>query len=448
MENVPGGRRKPEGLHSDLIRGNIDTIILKCLKIGDMYGLEIINHIKKASYGTYILKQPTLYSALKRLEGKRYITSYWRDSAIGGRRHYYQLTETGKESFADKKDQWSASKDVIDTIVEGTAKKTISASEQEQVPVADTQKNLQKKSPVLLVDDTPPVLATLPQTVTMGMSINPYNPYMESDEDYMTLPFKIIENAIDNAAESEDDEDDDEVLGLTIANARIPQKLHEQDDIPPLLRYVAAEGTLAPMHNEITAPAPIPNTFAKYLSPDEYAAITTVKTGASAKTAKIANYDINIRPFIKHYSDKKRGDFHYISKLRLMAAFMVTLALIACLVVTYNNLKSSYSADEHFFFVLGYTMAGLYFAYYFVRFITSPHIKKAVQNELMEHAIRFGASIGSIIAILAINILAGLTHVNSPDFLVFWVVPCILAAVIYFECVVQSFLRKTNLFVA
>jgi len=76
-----------ETVKSDLIRGNVDTIILKCLNVSEMYGLEIINYIRNASSDTYILKQPTLYSALKRLEAKKYITSYWQDSAIGGRRH-------------------------------------------------------------------------------------------------------------------------------------------------------------------------------------------------------------------------------------------------------------------------------------------------------------------------------------------------------------------------
>jgi len=436
-----------ENVKSDLIRGNIDTIILKCLKISDMYGLEIINHIKKASYDTYVLKQPTLYSALKRLEGKGYISSYWRDSAIGGRRHYYKLTEAGKESFVDKKDQWSVSKDVIDTIVDGkpaekksveTESPPIESKAIEDKPVESIKKP--RKAPVLPIDDAPPVPATLPQTVTIGMAINPYNPYLEVADDYHTLPFRIIEGAM----ESPDNELD---FGAEIIHASSLQ-LDEKDDLPPLLRYAMADATLAPVH---TAPEPEPvNTFARYLSPEEYAAMTPVKTGASAKTAKIANYDIEIRPFVQHYSDKKRGDFHYIAKLRLMASFLITMVTIVCLVLAYHNLKpnTQYSADERFFFVLGYTAAAMYFIYYLVRFITAPNMKKAMQSQFQEHFIRLGACVGTVIAILAINILAGLTNVNSPDYLVFWVVPCILAAVIYVEGIVQYLLCKANLFVA
>ena len=74
-------------IDSDLIRGNIDTIILKTMLNEDKYGLDIIKEVGEKSSGTYELKQPTLYSCLKRLENQELISSYWVDSDIGGRRH-------------------------------------------------------------------------------------------------------------------------------------------------------------------------------------------------------------------------------------------------------------------------------------------------------------------------------------------------------------------------
>ena len=62
-------------ISSDLIRGHINTIILRTLYDGDKYGYEIINEIEEKSKGQYSLKQPTLYSALKRLESQDYVTS-------------------------------------------------------------------------------------------------------------------------------------------------------------------------------------------------------------------------------------------------------------------------------------------------------------------------------------------------------------------------------------
>ena len=83
MENLPmedetltGGEEQNFDISSDLIRGHINTIILRSLYDGDKYGYEIISEIEKKSGGMYTLKQPTLYSALKRLEKERYVTSH------------------------------------------------------------------------------------------------------------------------------------------------------------------------------------------------------------------------------------------------------------------------------------------------------------------------------------------------------------------------------------
>lgn len=80
-------------------RGSVNDIILKTLLSGDKYGYEIIKEVEKYSDGKIILKQPSLYSSLSRFEEKGYVGSYWGDSDIGGRRHYYNLTEKGREYY-------------------------------------------------------------------------------------------------------------------------------------------------------------------------------------------------------------------------------------------------------------------------------------------------------------------------------------------------------------
>ena len=77
-------------------RGSVNNIILNSLVNGDKYGYEIIKEVEQQTNGKVKLKQPSLYSSLKRFEQKGYITSYWGDSDIGGRRHYYSITPTGK----------------------------------------------------------------------------------------------------------------------------------------------------------------------------------------------------------------------------------------------------------------------------------------------------------------------------------------------------------------
>ncbi len=75
-------------------------LILLELKGEDKYGLEITKSIEKRSSSRIKIKQPTLYTILKKLEKSKFITSYWLDSAIGGKRHYYKITQNGKMQAA------------------------------------------------------------------------------------------------------------------------------------------------------------------------------------------------------------------------------------------------------------------------------------------------------------------------------------------------------------
>ena len=104
-------------IQSDLIRGHIDTIILKALYDGDRYGFDIIKEIEQKSSGQYIIKQPTLYSCLKRLEVQGFIKSYWGAKSSGGRRKYFTLTDMGRDLFIKNQSEWVYSRSVIDKLI-------------------------------------------------------------------------------------------------------------------------------------------------------------------------------------------------------------------------------------------------------------------------------------------------------------------------------------------
>jgi PadR family transcriptional regulator, regulatory protein PadR len=106
------------GISSDLIRGNIDTIILRVLYEGDNYGYEIIKAISKNSGGAYELKEPSLYTSLKRLESQGLIESYWGDESQGGRRKYYKITASGIEAYKNNLAAWKTAKRLIDQLIE------------------------------------------------------------------------------------------------------------------------------------------------------------------------------------------------------------------------------------------------------------------------------------------------------------------------------------------
>lgn len=116
-ESIVLEERPEKSVSSDLIRGHINTIILRALYDGDKYGYEIIAEIERKSHGQYSLKQPSLYSALKRLEKDGYVTSYWGGSVSGGRRKYFSLTESGKAISEQNQSEWEYSRTVIDSLI-------------------------------------------------------------------------------------------------------------------------------------------------------------------------------------------------------------------------------------------------------------------------------------------------------------------------------------------
>ena len=80
----------------------ISYLVLNSLTSGSKYGLEIIESISKQTNGQYILKKPTLYSCLTRMEKKGWISSsYWSESELGGKRHYYSITALGKSTLQE-----------------------------------------------------------------------------------------------------------------------------------------------------------------------------------------------------------------------------------------------------------------------------------------------------------------------------------------------------------
>jgi len=103
---------------ADLLRGHTDTVVLSLLLRGDSYGYEIHKNIANRLGGEYELKEATLYSSYKRLEAGGYITSYWGDETLGGRRKYYSITDGGRELFRQNQADWVQTQAVLNKLLE------------------------------------------------------------------------------------------------------------------------------------------------------------------------------------------------------------------------------------------------------------------------------------------------------------------------------------------
>lgn len=103
--------------NTDLIRDHVDSFILRFLAQSDSYGYDIHKAISTATEGVYVIKQPTLYSCLKRLEKQGYITSYDGETSNGAQRRYYAITDKGREFLHKDISQWEFSRTLLDRLL-------------------------------------------------------------------------------------------------------------------------------------------------------------------------------------------------------------------------------------------------------------------------------------------------------------------------------------------
>jgi PadR family transcriptional regulator PadR len=91
---------------NDLIKGNIDSLLLCVIVQQPMYGYQIIKELERRSQGYFKFKEGTLYPALHRLEKAGLSRGEWQTLPNGRQRRYYHITEKGLQSLVAKKDQW------------------------------------------------------------------------------------------------------------------------------------------------------------------------------------------------------------------------------------------------------------------------------------------------------------------------------------------------------
>lgn len=104
-------------INSDIIRGNVDAIILKLLMEQDMYGYELANVIKTRTKDKFTIKEATLYSAVTRLEARELISSYIGEKTRGGKRRYYRITSFGKAYYAEIIKDWHLLNEIMVAIL-------------------------------------------------------------------------------------------------------------------------------------------------------------------------------------------------------------------------------------------------------------------------------------------------------------------------------------------
>lgn len=117
MEENTQSEKEILQVNKDLLRSNVDYIILRSLEDGDNYAYEILKEITQKTEKNFIIKQATLYNGLKRLEKDGKISSYLGEESEGGQRRYYTLTDDGKKCLNEQKSMWAVTRTIMDKLL-------------------------------------------------------------------------------------------------------------------------------------------------------------------------------------------------------------------------------------------------------------------------------------------------------------------------------------------
>jgi PadR family transcriptional regulator PadR len=435
-----------------------------------MYGVEITNLIKKASEGTYQLKKPTLYSALKRLETDKLVVNRTEESPIGGERHYYTLTPNGREFLANKKYDWVYSKLLIDNlvldkdIVQRNLKNEFLGNNVETMPadviaptafaptfgdgavVGDKAVSFDTAGAAAVREfiDTNPnggnqIAASAAAEITPRDNISARDTNGNATdtnanvavaireitrlEEYsarssgvvITVPLK---NAVESAETAQSN-----VVEL---NAYSPAR--ENPEIATKNRYrqmgVDFDKIQSARYQNVATPAP----------QDIYQSTT--------------NLDKIVSPFVKHSNDKKSGRFVMYNRLRVISAFLCAAVLSLALVGAHQFLKTSYTSQESIFFNVAWVAVGVYVLTNLVLFSAFPKSKRAKSSGNALLLKRGIISACLVLGATSINVICGLSPVNASDFFVFTVVPAIIGSLFVLEAALIIALRRVPFFLA
>lgn len=93
-------------LKSEMVQGTLDMLILQTLVLGPAHGQTVAHAIERGSEEVLQVEHGSLYPALRRLENRAWIVSFWGTSENNRRARYYRLTPVGKKQLADQSSRW------------------------------------------------------------------------------------------------------------------------------------------------------------------------------------------------------------------------------------------------------------------------------------------------------------------------------------------------------
>jgi PadR family transcriptional regulator PadR len=108
--------------HKELSAGIVSLVLLAVLAraTSPMYGYQIAKQLDETGEGVLSGKQSALYPVLRNLEASGLLASEVEPSVAGPPRRYYRITPLGRRVLDEWTYVWTATRDFVNTVMEGT----------------------------------------------------------------------------------------------------------------------------------------------------------------------------------------------------------------------------------------------------------------------------------------------------------------------------------------
>lgn len=100
-------------IDKDLVAASATPLVLGILTDGELHGYAISARVAELSDGSMRWTDGMLYPLLHRLERYGYVSSSWGISEVGRRCKHYAITQSGRETLAERHEQWTVVADAL-----------------------------------------------------------------------------------------------------------------------------------------------------------------------------------------------------------------------------------------------------------------------------------------------------------------------------------------------
>lgn len=103
-----------------LLQGTLDVLVLKALIFGPRHGYGVARWIRETTDGTLDVEEGALYTALHRMEKRKWLKSEWGVSENNRRAKYYALTDEGRKQLSSGTRTWALYAEAVSKVLRST----------------------------------------------------------------------------------------------------------------------------------------------------------------------------------------------------------------------------------------------------------------------------------------------------------------------------------------